>query len=54
MVDEMGPKGLPKVEHDPWVPSAVLRDIVREAPADERLLVDLVEVRAALVEDSLT
>jgi prevent-host-death family protein len=36
---------------DPWVPSAVLRDIVRDAPADPELLSDLAEVREALVED---
>jgi prevent-host-death family protein len=36
---------------DPWVPSTVLRDIVREAPADGDLLADLADVREALVED---
>jgi prevent-host-death family protein len=36
---------------DPWVPSTVLHSIVREAPADEDLLVDLADVRGALVED---
>ena len=38
-------------QRDPWVASAVLRDIVREAPADEGLLADLADVRGALVED---
>jgi hypothetical protein len=38
-------------QRDRWVPSAVLREIVREASADEGLLVDLADVRAALVED---
>jgi prevent-host-death family protein len=38
-------------QRDPWVASAVLRDIVREAPADEGLLTDLADVRGALVED---
>ncbi|HSZ04563.1 MAG TPA: type II toxin-antitoxin system prevent-host-death family antitoxin [Solirubrobacteraceae bacterium] len=43
---------VPHVEQrDPWVPSTVLRDIVREAPADEGLMADLAEVRGALVED---
>jgi prevent-host-death family protein len=37
--------------HDPWVPSAVLRDIVQDAPADPELLSDLAEVRGVLVED---
>ncbi len=30
---------------DPWVPSAELRRIVREAPTDKGLLADLAEVR---------
>jgi prevent-host-death family protein len=43
---------VPHVEQrDPWAPSTVLRDIVREAPADEGLLADLADVRGALVED---
>jgi prevent-host-death family protein len=43
---------VPHVERrDPWAPSAVLRDIVREVPADEGLLADLADVRGALVED---
>jgi antitoxin (DNA-binding transcriptional repressor) of toxin-antitoxin stability system len=43
---------VPHVEQrDPWVPSSVLRDIVREAPADEGLLTDLADVRGALLED---
>jgi hypothetical protein len=40
-------------QRDPWVPATVLRDIVREAPADEGLLTDLADVRGALVEDML-
>jgi hypothetical protein len=32
-------------ERDPWLPSAELRRIVREAPADPDLLDDLAEVR---------
>jgi prevent-host-death family protein len=43
---------VPHVEQrDPWVSSNVLRDIVSEAPADRDLLVDLADVRGALVED---
>jgi prevent-host-death family protein len=43
---------VPHVEQrDPWVPSSVLRDIVREAPADEGLLTDLADVRGVLLED---
>jgi prevent-host-death family protein len=38
-------------QRDPWVPSTVLLDIVREAPADEDLLADLADVRGALTED---
>jgi hypothetical protein len=34
-----------------WLPSAALRRIVREAPADADLLDDLAVVRAPLVED---
>lgn len=37
---------LPHAEtRDPWVPSAELRRIVREAPADPTLLDDLADVR---------
>ncbi len=44
---------VPHIEQrDPWVPSTVLRDIVREAPADEELLADLADVRGALIEDA--
>ncbi len=43
---------VPHIEQrDPWVASTVLRDIVRETPADEGLLMDLADVRGALVED---
>jgi prevent-host-death family protein len=35
----------------PWVSSAVLREIRREAPGDRGLLDDLADVRGALVED---
>lgn len=43
---------VPHIEQrDPWVPSTVLLDIVREAPADEGLLADLADVRGALIED---
>ena len=43
---------LPHVEdRDPWVPSAELRRIVREAPADSGLLADLLEVRGAELDD---
>ena len=38
-------------ERDPWVPSRVLRDIVRDAPADAGLLADLGDVRGALLDD---
>jgi prevent-host-death family protein len=38
-------------ERDPWVPSHVLRDIVRDAPADGNLLADLGDVRGVLLED---
>jgi antitoxin (DNA-binding transcriptional repressor) of toxin-antitoxin stability system len=38
-------------ERDPWVPSAELRRIVREAPADPGLLDDLAEVRGAEIDD---
>lgn len=36
---------------DPWVPSAVLREIVSDTAADTGLLSDLADVRGALVED---
>jgi prevent-host-death family protein len=39
-------------QRDPWVPSTVLRDIVRDAPSDPDLLRDLADVRGALVEDA--
>ncbi len=43
---------VPHVERrDPWVSSRVLREIVRDAPADVGLLVDLADVRGQLVED---
>ena len=35
----------------PWVPSATLRSIVEESGADTRLLVDLAQVRGALVDE---
>ncbi len=35
----------------PWVPAAVLRRIVAEAPADPGLMGDLAEIRGALVDD---
>lgn len=37
---------------DPWVSSQVLREIVRDAPADAGLLSDLADVRGALLEDA--
>jgi prevent-host-death family protein len=37
---------------DPWVSSSVLREIVRDAPVDGGLLVDLAAVRGALLEDA--
>lgn len=37
---------------DPWIPAAELRRIVREAPADPDLLVDLAEVRGAEIDDA--
>lgn len=43
---------VPHVERrSPWVSSAQLRRIVRDAPADAGLLDDLAEVRGALLED---
>lgn len=42
---------VPHVERrSPWVSSAELRRIVREAPADAGLLDDLAEIRGALVD----
>jgi hypothetical protein len=38
-------------EPDPWVPSHVLREIVRDSPADPGLLTDLAAVRGSLVEE---
>jgi antitoxin (DNA-binding transcriptional repressor) of toxin-antitoxin stability system len=38
-------------ERDPWVPSAELRRIVRETPADPGLLDALAEVRGAEIDD---
>jgi prevent-host-death family protein len=38
-------------QRDPWVSSSVLREIVRDAGADESLLADLADVRGTLVED---
>lgn len=37
-------------QRDPWVASTVLREIVREASADNGLLADLTDVRGALLE----
>lgn len=37
---------------DPWVPAAELRRIVREAPADPDLLIDLAEIRGAEIDDA--
>jgi len=34
-------------DRDAWVPAAELRRIVRDAPADARLLDDLADIRAA-------
>ena len=43
---------VPHVEQrDPWVPSSELREIMREAGADQGLLADLADVRGALLED---
>ncbi len=39
------------VPRDPWVSSQVLRDIVREAPADAGLMADLADVRGGLIEE---
>ncbi|MGA8746532.1 MAG: hypothetical protein WB507_11805 [Solirubrobacterales bacterium] len=37
---------------DPWVPTAELRRIVREAPADPGLLADLADVRGSKIDDT--
>jgi prevent-host-death family protein len=37
---------------DPWVPSSVLREIRREAPADPALLDDLAAVRGELLDEA--
>jgi antitoxin (DNA-binding transcriptional repressor) of toxin-antitoxin stability system len=43
---------LPHTEgRDPWVPAAELRRIVRDAPADPKLLDDLAEIRSAELDD---
>lgn len=42
---------VPHVEHaDPWQPAGVLRDLLREVPADAGLMDDLDDIRQALVE----
>ena len=38
-------------QRSPWVPSATLRTIVEESGADPELLVDLGDVREALVDE---
>jgi antitoxin (DNA-binding transcriptional repressor) of toxin-antitoxin stability system len=38
-------------DRDPWVPAAELRRIVRDAPADPRLLDDLADIRGAELDD---
>ncbi len=44
---------VPHVEQrDPWVASAVLREIVEDAPSDRGLLEDLADVRGALLDDA--
>lgn len=44
---------LPHVEdRDPWVPASELRRVLREAPADTGLLVDLADVRGAELDDA--
>lgn len=44
---------LPHAEQrDPWVPSAELRRIVREAPADPGLLDDLADIRGDEINDA--
>jgi prevent-host-death family protein len=39
-------------QRDPWVPSSALRQIVRDAGADQSLLADLTDIRSALIEDA--
>ncbi|HEV3072727.1 MAG TPA: type II toxin-antitoxin system prevent-host-death family antitoxin [Solirubrobacteraceae bacterium] len=39
-------------QRDPWVSSQVLREIVRDVPADAGLLAALADVRGALLEDA--
>ena len=39
-------------ERSPWIPSATLRQVVTEAGADDGLLVDLVDVRSVLLDES--
>lgn len=44
---------LPHVEdRDPWVPASELRRVLREAPADAGLLIDLADVRGAELDDA--
>jgi prevent-host-death family protein len=44
---------VPHVEsRNPWVPSSVLREIIRDAPSDDGLLEDLADVRGALLDDA--
>lgn len=44
---------LPHIENrDPWVPAGELRRILREAPADERLLDDLADIRGAELDEA--
>jgi prevent-host-death family protein len=44
---------VPHVEQrDPWIASAALREIRREAPSDPSLLEDLADVRGELVDDA--
>lgn len=38
-------------ERSPWVPSAAVRRIIAEAPADRGLLDDLADVRRQLLDD---
>ncbi len=38
-------------QRDPWAPSSELRQIVRDASADQGLLADLSDIRSALIED---
>jgi prevent-host-death family protein len=43
---------LPHTEgREPWVPAAELRRIVRDAPADPKLLDDLAEIRSAQLDE---